>query len=134
MNQCQNWMQGGPKAWTPALEICAMKMPVWKVCHCQFSSILFTKGQLISKCIFGVYNSPKKTNKNSSTWGNMVVKSTFFDRFLGELKITKWHFEINWPLKSIKSNLSMNRTKIINKIVMSFWLITFFLFKNLSLV
>ena len=27
-----------------------------------------------------------------------VVKSNFFVRFLGELKIPKKHFEINWPL------------------------------------
>ena len=28
---------------------------------------IFTKGQLISKCLFGVFNSPKKTNENNST-------------------------------------------------------------------
>ena len=45
-----------------------------------------------------VFNSPK--NENNSTWGTIVVKSTFFVRFLGELKIPKRHFEINWPLPS----------------------------------
>ena len=55
------------------------------------------KGQLISKCLFGVFNSPKKKNENNSTWGTIVVKSNFFVRFLGELKIPKRHFEINWP-------------------------------------
>ena len=39
---------------------------------------------------------PKK-NENNSTWGTIVVKSNFFVRFLGELKIPKRHFEINWP-------------------------------------
>ena len=40
----------------------------------------------------------KKTNENNLTWGTIVVKSNFFVRFLGELKIPKRHFEINWPL------------------------------------
>ena len=41
------------------------------------------KGQLISKCLFGVFNSPPKTNENHLT---------FFFRFLGELKMPKRHF------------------------------------------
>ena len=45
------------------------------------------KGQLISKCLFGIFNSPKKR-----------TKTFFFSSFLGELKIPNWHFEINWPL------------------------------------
>ena len=40
----------------------------------------------------------QKTNENNSTWGTIVVKSIFFIRFMGELKIPKRHFEINWPL------------------------------------
>ena len=50
----------------------------------QITSLMFyplvsrnTKGQLISKCIFGVFNSPKKTNENNSTWVTMAVKSNF---------------------------------------------------------
>ena len=39
-----------------------------------------------------------KTNKNNSIWSTIVVKSNFFIRFMGELKIPKRHFEINWPL------------------------------------
>ena len=42
-----------------------------------------TKGQLISKCLFVVFNYPKR----QTTWGTIVVKSHFFFRFLGELKI-----------------------------------------------
>ena len=38
----------------------------------------------------------QKTNENNSTWGTVVVE--FFIYFLGELKIPKRHFEINWPL------------------------------------
>ena len=42
----------------------------------------------------------QNTNKNNLTWGTIVVKLNFFVRFLGELKIPKRHFEINWPLAS----------------------------------
>ena len=40
----------------------------------------------------------KKMNKNHSTWGTSVIKSNFFICFLGEFKIPKNIFEINWPL------------------------------------
>ena len=40
----------------------------------------------------------QKTNENNSTWGTIVVKSNSFPSFVGELKISKRHFEINWPL------------------------------------
>ena len=43
----------------------------------------------------------QKTNENNSAWGIIVLKSNFFVRFLGELKIPKIHFEINWPLEGI---------------------------------
>ena len=33
-----------------------------------------TKGQLISKCLFGVFNFLQKMNENKSTWGFIVVK------------------------------------------------------------
>ena len=59
------------------------------------ASYVSTKGQLISKCLFGIFNSPKKTNENNSTSGIIVVKSNFFVRFLGELRIPKSPFEIN---------------------------------------
>ena len=55
------------------------------------------KGQLISKCIFGILNSPKKWTKklNFTTMVPQVKLFLFF--FLGELKTPKRHFEINWP-------------------------------------
>ena len=56
------------------------------------------KGQLISKCLFGVLNSYKKTNKNNSTWGTIVVRSNFLVHSLEELKIPKRYFKINCPL------------------------------------
>ena len=57
-----------------------------------------TKGQLISKCLFGVFNFFQKTNKNKSTWGIIVVKSNLFVRFLEETLAWKNHFEFVWPL------------------------------------
>ena len=40
----------------------------------------------------------QKMNENNSTWCTIVVKLNIFVRFLGELKIPKRHFDINWPL------------------------------------
>ena len=46
----------------------------------------------------------QKMNKNNSTWGTIEVKLIFFVRFLGELKIPKRHFKINWPLAFLLTN------------------------------
>ena len=70
-------------------------------------SVDTAKGQLISKCLFWCLQFSQKTNKNNSTWGTIVVKS-FFYHFLGELKIPKIHFEINWPLKKYLSGISVH--------------------------
>ena len=61
------------------------------------SLVLFPKGQLISKCLFGVSNSPKKGTWNSNFCPSLLGQK-FFVRFLGELKKSKCPFEINWPL------------------------------------
>jgi hypothetical protein len=64
--------------------------------------LLNTKDQLISKCIFGVFNSPKKHNENNSTWGTISSRKVkLFVHFWGELKIPKRPFEINWPLSGM---------------------------------
>ena len=60
-----------------------------------------SKGQLISKCLFGIFNSPKKTNKNIRLYYNaMVVPQVelFSFVFWKNLKTIKRDFEINWPL------------------------------------
>ena len=67
------------------------------------NSILHTytvssKGQLISKSLFGIFKFFQKMNENKLTWGIVVVESNFFVRFLKELRIPKRPFEINWPL------------------------------------
>ena len=58
----------------------------------------FTKGQLISKCLFGIFNSPKKWMKKFYGTSSRIV----FIHFLGELKTPKRHFKSNWPLKLSK--------------------------------
>jgi phage tail tube protein FII len=51
----------------------------------------WAKGQLISKCFFGFFNSPKKQTKTIQHEVTIVAKSIFFV----ELKVSKRHFEIN---------------------------------------
>ena len=52
------------------------------------------KGQLISKCIFVVFNSPKKRIKKFDFTTMVPQVEIFFVHFLGELKTQKRHFEI----------------------------------------
>ena len=47
------------------------------------------KGQLISKCLFGAFNSSKNERKQF-----ILVRSSIFVRFFEELKIPKRYFEI----------------------------------------
>ena len=49
---------------------------------------IFTKGQLISKCLFGIFNSPKKRTKNLSLllW---YIKLNCFRSFFGRIEDTK---------------------------------------------
>ena len=66
-----------------------------------------TKGQLISKGLFGVFNFfQKKKNENKSTWGIIVVRSNSFVRFLEEFTAWQFAFELNWPLAQEKSPFS----------------------------
>ena len=58
-----------------------------------------TKDHWISKGLFGDSQFSQEMNEKNSTLGTMVVKSNIFVRFLGELKIPKRHFEIDWPLQ-----------------------------------
>ena len=50
----------------------------------------FAKGQIISKGLFGIFESPKKRTNEFL----VVVKMNSFVRFLGELKDTKSPSEI----------------------------------------
>ena len=53
------------------------------------------KGQLISKCFFGIFNSPQNwMKKKLYCYG--TSSQIVFVCFLGELKTPKRHFEINW--------------------------------------
>ena len=53
------------------------------------------KGQLISKCLFGIFNSPKKRTKKFNFTTMVPQVDLFFVHFLGELKTPERHFEIN---------------------------------------
>ena len=61
------------------------------------------KGQLISKCLFGAFNSSKKTNEKKSDLASKTseinrIKAHYYNnfsvRFLVELKARKFAFEI----------------------------------------
>ena len=57
------------------------------------------KGQLISKCFLWYLQFSQKTNEK--IWLYYLIGTScqiVFVCFLGELKTTKRHFEINWPL------------------------------------
>ena len=83
-------------------------MPLPKICllslklHPYSSWVLMadgrTKGWLIWKCLFGIFNSPKKMNEKIRLYYYGTSSWIVFVRFLGELKTPKRHFEINWPL------------------------------------
>ena len=75
---------------------------------CDVIGWLFFKGQLISKRLFGILNSPKKRTKNLTLllW---YLRSTWFCSFFPmKLKTPKRLFEINWPLvASLQQTFSM---------------------------
>jgi hypothetical protein len=45
-----------------------------------------SKGQLISKCLFDIFNSPKTTNEKIQLYYYGTSSQIVFVRFLGELK------------------------------------------------
>ena len=54
---------------------------IWLVFYemfCLFTYKSSSKGQMILKCLFGVFNFLQKGNKNKLTWGIIVLKSNFF--------------------------------------------------------
>ena len=59
-----------------------------------FKKIGQIKGQLISKCLFGVSTFFQKTNENKSTSSEVE----FVRSFLEETSAWKNHFEFLWPL------------------------------------
>ena len=72
--------------------------------------LLLCKGQLISKCLFGVFNFFQKMNENNQPNYYGTSSWIVFVRFLKNLKTPKRHFEINWPLqKSIKNDFTQGK-------------------------
>ena len=47
---------------------------------------LYPKGDIISKCLFGVFKFFQKTNENKSIRDIIAVKSIFFRLFFGRIK------------------------------------------------
>ena len=70
--------------------------------------ICLSKGQFISKCSFGVFNSSKNKQKQFGLRDHSTVSWIFFVRFLEELKTPNGHFEINWPLEQKSKNEFVN--------------------------
>ena len=64
-----------------------------------FISSLACKGQLISKCLFGLFNRSKKRTKQFDLTTMIPQVDLFSFVFWKNLKTPKRHFEINWPLK-----------------------------------
>ena len=62
-------------------------------------------------CKILVFYFPKTNEENNSTWAIIVgSKVKFFRSFLGELKVPKRHFEINWPLTvKIEASIHIQR-------------------------
>ena len=52
----------------------------------------YTKGQLISKCLFGIFNSPEKRTKKIRLYYYGTSSRIVFVHFLGELKTPKKTF------------------------------------------
>ena len=76
-----------------------------------------TKGQIISKCLFGVFNFLQTTNEKKSPWGFIVVKKNSFVRFLEETSTWKNNFDLFWPLGpsiiGIKTSMTFLSIKLI---------------------
>ena len=60
-----------------------------------------TKGQLILKFLFGVFNFFQKMNKHKSSWGIIVVKLNLFVRLLEETSAWKYYFNFAWTLDGL---------------------------------
>jgi hypothetical protein len=61
------------------------------------TKILKVKGQIISKCLFGVFNFFQKTNENTSH----SSKNKFICSFFEELTAWQFAFKISWPLVNL---------------------------------
>ena len=82
-----------------SFQVCTQKTfypIVWQ----HYADTLFSapgKDQLISKCLFWCLQFSQKNERKQFDLRYHSRKLNFFVRFLGELKIPKRHFEINWP-------------------------------------
>ena len=70
-----------------------------------FQNVIDSKGQLISTGLFGIFNSPKERTKKNQLYYYGTSSRIVFVHCLGELKTSKRHFEINWPLVCAAENM-----------------------------
>ena len=61
-------------------------------------NMVLSAGQLISKCLFGVFNFSKKKNENKLTWGIIAVKSNFLFVFWKNWEYRKVLMKLSKPL------------------------------------
>ena len=64
-------------------------------CHTHHIIVVDTKGQLISKCLFGVFNFLQKTNKNKSHGSKIEFLRSFFGGNLGLKKSFRFCLTFN---------------------------------------
>ena len=71
-----------------------------------------TKGLLISKCLFSVFDSPKKRTWISKFCPSLLGQTTFV-LFLAESKTPRSLYEINWPLHNFNFQDNHNTAQLI---------------------
>ena len=87
---------------------CKILGPSQNIKNCNLSSSPSSKGQLISKCLFGVFNFFQKNEQNKLTWGIILLKLNSFVHFLEEFTAWQFAYEFYRPLKpsNMVSNLA----------------------------
>ena len=83
-------------------------------------------GQLISKCLFGVFTIFQKTDKNKSKSSKVEFVCSFFGR---NVSLKKNHFKFVWPLYEVKfsseefkfTKLTFQKSSQISCLLTPFW-------------
>ena len=83
--------------WKNRFTVVQRKFKMFK-CFIALCTSKRSKGQLISKCLFGVFNFSQKNEQKQAHLRYHSRKIEFFVHFSGELRIPESPFEINWPL------------------------------------
>ena len=100
------------KYYEPKSSWCCIRIIINQNLTWSFHNILL-KGQLISKCLFVVFNFFQKTTENKSTWGTTVLKLNLF--ILEETSAWKNQFDFVWPLVAIGFTIKYKRKLLVLK-------------------